>query len=258
MSALALTWNQLRYENRAFWRNPAAAAFTFAFPIMFLFIFNLLFGSEDIRLGPGQVLSGSNFYVPAIAAFSVITTCYTNTGITVSFLRDEGVLKRKRGTPMPAAVYMASRILHSVFLGVVLLVIVTAAGVIFYDVQLPDNTIPAFLFTLAVGAAAFCALGIAVTAFVPNADAAPPVVNFSILPLLFISDVFIPDNDAPEWLRTVASFFPIKHYSEAMQTAFNPFEDGLGFEWGHLAVVAVWGVVGVIVATRFFSWEPRR
>jgi ABC-2 type transport system permease protein len=257
VSDIALTLSQLRYENRAFWRNPAAAFFTFAFPLMFMVIFNLLFGSRMIG-EPGERITTSTFYVPAISAFSIITATFTNLAISVSFSRDSGTLKRVRGTPLPAWVYMLGRIFHSVLLSLLLVALVTAFGALFYDVELPANTIPAVLAALAVGAASFSALGLAMTAVIPNADASPAVVNGTILPLLFISDVFIPLDEAPDWLLTLGNIFPVKHLSTAMQTAFNPFTTGAGFEWGDLAVIAAWGVAGLVLAIRFFSWEPRR
>lgn len=258
MSTTALALRQIGFENRAFWRNPAAAFFTFAFPLMFLVIFNLLFGNSEYRFGPGQVTTASTFYVPAIAAFSVITACYTNVAMSVSFSRDSGVLKRVRGTPLPAWVYMVGRIGHSTAIAILLVIIVAAAGALFYGVDIPTSTLPAFLVTLAVGAATFSALGLAMTSIIPNADASPAIVNASILPLLFISDIFIPLSEVPAWLETVSRVFPVWHYSQAMQAAFNPFETGSGFRFGYLAVVAAWGVFGLVAATRFFSWEPRR
>ena len=113
--------------------------------------------------------------------------------------------------------------------------------------------------SVVLGSATFCALGLAITAAIPNADAAPPLVNFSILPLLFVSDVFIPlEERAPSWLTTVAGLFPVKHLSDAMRATFNPFEPGSGFEWGDLTGLLIWGIVGAVIAARYFSWEPRR
>jgi ABC-2 type transport system permease protein len=257
MSAMPMLLRQVRYEDKAFRRNPAAAFFTVVFPLMFLVIFNTLFGNFEIDV-PGGVAKSSTFYVPAIVAFSVIGACYTNIAMGMSFSRDQGLLKRVRGTPLPAAVFLGGRILHSTMVALLLVVIVTATGVLFYDVAVPTNTIPAFLLTLVVGAVSFCALGLATTAIVPNADASPAIVNAIVLPLLFISDVFIPMENAPAWLTTVASIFPIKHFGAALMTAFNPFETGMGFEWLHLGVLAAWGVAGTLLAVRFFSWEPRR
>lgn len=245
MSGTALALRQVRFENRSFWRNPAAAFFTFVFPLMFLVIFTLIF-KED-----------RSFFVPAIAAFSVITACYTNLAMSITFSRDEGILKRKQGSPLPAAAFLGGRIIHSTLIAILLVAIVVAFGRLVYDVPIPTDSLAAFLLTLMVGAACFSSLGLAVTGLVPNADAAPAIINFSVLPLLFISDIFIPLEDPPTWLTTLAGLFPIKHFSSAMLASFNS-SGGDAFRWGDLAVLALWGLAGVVVALRTFSWEPRR
>ena len=257
MNAPALALRQLRYENRAFWRNPTAAFFTVVFPLIFLVIFNLLFGNEQLQV-PGGVVNTSTFYVPAIAALSVINGSFTGLAMSVSMARDQGLLKRTRGTPLPAWAFLFGKVAHMTLVALALVAGVTAAGALFYGVDVPTGTLPAFVATLAVGAAAFSMLGLAVTAFIPNADAAPAVVNGTVLPLLFISDVFIPPGQAPEWLITFADVFPLKHLSGALQTVFNPFESSAGFEPVDLAVMTAWGVGGLLIALRFFSWEPRR
>lgn len=258
MSSSRLLVTQLRFENLAFWRNPAAAFFTFVFPLMFLVIFNIAFGGEDITSPTGEKFSASNFFVPAILAFSVITATYTNVAMSMTFKRDEGRLKRVRGTPLPTSVYLGGQILHAVFIAVLLTIITVAFGALFYGTEIPTATMPALIVTLLVGTGAFAALGLAITGFVPNAEAAPAVINFSILPLLFLSDVFIHFEDPPAWIDWVGKIFPVKHLSLQLQTIFNPFETGAGFEWDHLGVIALWGVVGILVAVRFFSWEPRK
>jgi ABC-2 type transport system permease protein len=258
VSVAALTLRQVRFENTSFWRNPPAAFFTFVFPLMFLVIFNLIFGNEDIEFAPGATISGSQFYVPAIAAFSVITACYTNIAMSVATSRDLGILKRVRGTPLPAFAYLVARVAHAAFVGLLLVAVVSLAGTLFYGVDAQTEKLAALAVTILVGAASFAALGLAMTAAIPNAQAAPAVVNASILPLLFISDIFIPLENAPGWVTSVAQVFPIWHYSHAMQATFNPFVEGNGFEWGDLAVVAAWGLAGLLVAVRCFSWEPRR
>ena len=257
MNAVALALRQVRYENTAFWRNPVSAFFVFVFPLMFMVVFNLIFGNWEMDV-PGGTTHTSTFYVPAIMALSVIYTCFSNVAIGVCYSRERGLLKRTRGTPLPSWSYLFGRVAHSVLLALLLVAIVTATGAIFYNVDVPSNTLPALAVTLVVGAATFCALGLAVTALIPNADASPAVVNGATLPLLFISDVFIPLSDAPGWLTTFADIFPIKRLAGAMHTAFNPFETGAGFEWVDLLVMGGWMVLGLAVAVRFFSWEPRR
>jgi len=257
MSTLKLALRQVKYENKSFWRNPASAFFTFAFPLMFLVIFNTVFGHGHVRLFGHQV-SQSNFYVPSIAAFSVITACFTGIAMSVSFAREQGVLKRKRGTPLPKTAYLAGRVIHATLIELLLVAIVVAAGRLFYGVDIPVHTLPAFFVTLLVGSIAFCSLGLAITAAIPNADAAPAVVNATILPLLFISDVFFGPTASPQWLRGFANLFPIRHYLQAMLHAFNPFESGSGFAWNDLAVVSAWGLAGMLLAVRFFRWESRK
>ncbi|HEX2295761.1 MAG TPA: ABC transporter permease [Actinomycetota bacterium] len=260
MSTAALTFRQVGFENRSFWRNPPAAFFTFVFPLMFLVIFNLIFGGDDIPIGRGRTISGSTFYVPAIAAFSVITACYTNIAISVATARDLGILKRVRGTPLPSSAYLLARVIHASVIALLLVGVVTLAGAAFYGVDAPTGDLPLFALTIVVGAAAFSALGLALTAVIPTAQAAPAVVNASILPLLFISNIFIPVNQAPEWLETFSKVFPVRHYADAMAASFVPDELGVEyvFDWTSLLVVAAWGIAGLALANRFFSWEPRR
>jgi ABC-2 type transport system permease protein len=247
---------QVIYENRAFWRNPAAAFFTVFLPVMFLVLFNAIFSDEQIELEGGRV-DISVFYVPGIAALSVVSACYTNIGMMVAIARDLGVLKRVRGTPLPPAAYMFGRVAHAMLLALLLVAIVIVAGAVLYGVDVPD-TMPAVVVTVLVGGAAFCALGMAVTAIIPNSDAAPSIVNATVLPLLFVSDVFIPLQDPPAWVELIGDIFPIKPFAEALQASFNPYAEGNGFEWDNLAVVAAWGILGLVLSLRFFSWEPRR
>ena len=260
MNVRALTLRQIGFENRSFWRNPPAAFFTFVFPLMFLVIFNLIFGGSDIPIGGGNTISGSTFYVPAIAAFSVITACYTNIAIAITTSRDLGILKRVRGTPLPAGAYLLGRVIHASLMGLLLVAIVMVFGMILYGVDAPTETPLQFVLTILVGAAAFSALGLALTSIIPNAQAAPAIVNASILPLLFVSNIFIPLNDAPEWLEGFSKVFPVRHYADAMAASFVPDELGpdFVFDWVSLVVVAAWGLAGLFLATRYFSWEPRR
>ena len=267
MSDLGLTTRQVRFQNKAFWRNPAAAFFTFAFPLMFLVIFTSLFGNDSICLGeeiPGEgcpaalQISTSTFYVASITAFSVITACFTNIAMGVAFSREEGTLKRLRGTPLPGWSYLSARVVHAIFVTLLLVGICVAFGALFYDASVPTDTLPEFLVALVVGAAAFCALGLAATALIPNADAAPAVVNAMVLPLLFLSDVFIPlRENAPafvEWIRTA---FPVWHFVEALVAAYFPLPGEATFLWKDLLVVGAWGVAGILLAVRFFRWEPK-
>jgi ABC-2 type transport system permease protein len=268
MNVAAQVLRQLRFTNKAFWRNPASAFFTFAFPLMFLVIFTSLLGSGQIKLN-GFELDAATYYVGVMATFGVISACFTNIAIQTTFARDEGLLKRLRGTPLPAPAYMAARVLHAMAVGAILVVITFLFGLVAYSAPLPTGTpLLEFILTFLVGSLAFAALGLALTAVIPNADAAPPIVNAAILPLLFLSGIFIPlGDDAPAWIRTVAGIFPVKHFADAMRAGFLgnlTVNTPLGmmrvfpFDWMDVLIVAGWGLVGLVLAARFFSWEPRR
>lgn len=257
MSDLALALRQVRYENLAFWRNPPAAFFTIAFPLMFLVVINLAFGDQEVRL-PGGTTRYSTLVIPSVIAFSVITACFTNIALNLAFAREQGVLKRIRGTPLPAWAFLFGRVVHAIALAAGLVFVTVAAGALLYEVEVPTATLPALLVTLVVGAGSFCALGAAMTVLIPNADSAPAIVNFTILPLLFVSNVFIRITEPPAWLDAVRSIFPVWHLVAALEAAFDPFTTGAGFRPAALAIMAAWGAGGVAVAVRFFSWEPRR
>jgi ABC-2 type transport system permease protein len=246
MSDVALAVRQVGYENRAFWRNPAAAFFTFVFPLLFMVIFNVLFGEE-----------AATFFTPAIIVFGVVTATYTNLAMTVTIARDEGVLKRIRGTPLPAWAYLAGKIGHAIGIAFLLVVIVAAFGTLVYDVDVPWGALPALVVVLVVAVIAFSALGLAVSGLIPNADAAPAIVNATILPVLFISNVFIQMDNAPDWLDTLSHLLPVRHFADATMALYADGADA-AFPWSEIGVMALWGVIGVAAALRFFSWEPRR
>jgi len=255
VNALRLTAVQFRYVNKAFWRNPASAFFTFAFPLMFLVIFTALLGHYTVRIGT-RTIDTSTYYVASMATFAAITACFNNIAIGLSFQREEGVLKRTNGTPLPAASFIGARIAHAVFVSVLLVVITAVFGHAAYHASIPTGlSLLRFAIAILVGSAAFCALGMALTAVIPNADAAGPIVNAVVLPVMFLSGVFIAfGDDTPGWILWVARVFPVRHFVLGMDAGFL----GTAFSWADVLVVAVWGVAGALLAVRFFSWEPRK
>ncbi len=257
MSTPALLLRQVRYANKAFWRNPAAAFFTFVFPLMFLVIFTAVIGGGRSRVA-GVLFDEHRYFLVAMMSFAVITACYTNLAMSVTSQREAGILKRVRGTPLPGWVYLAGRIVFSTLVALLLVVIAGVFGFVVYGTTGPTgSSLVEFVATLVVGAAAFAAIALATTALIPNEDAAPAVVNGLIFPLLFLSGIFFPITDsAPAWISAIGRIFPIRHFADAMRASFfgSPFR----FSWADVAVVALWGVAGLLLAVRFFSWEPRR
>ena len=241
MNPVSMTASQVRYVNKAFWRNPASAFFTFAFPLMFLIIFTALLGHSTVHLGT-RTINTSTYYVASMAAFAVITACYNNIAISLTFQRDAGVLKRTNGTPLPGAAFMGGRIVHALLISVLLVALTAGFGKAFYGAAIPTGmALLRFLIMLVVGAAAFCALGLAVTAVIPNADASPAIVNATILPLLFLSGIFIPfGSNTPSWITWIARIFPVKHFAAGMQAGFI----GTSFNWTDVLIVAGWGLAG--------------
>ena len=254
MRTLTLTASQIRYVNKAFWRNPSSAFFTFAFPLMFLVIFTSLLGHYTLHIG-SHVIKSSTYYVAAMACFAVITSCYMNMAIAITFQREAGVLKRINGSPLPSRSFLGARICHAMMMSLLLVAITAAFGRALYGADVPTGmTLVRFLIVLAVGAATFCALGLAITSVIPNADASGPIVNASILPLLFLSGIFIAfDSNTPDWVLWVARLFPVRHFALGMQSGFL----GTPFDWTDVLIVGAWGLAGLLVAVRFFSWEPR-
>jgi ABC-2 type transport system permease protein len=255
MAAAQLALHQFRFDQKTFWRNPASVFFTVLLPVMFLLIFATIFGNDRIEeLGD---IKTTTYYVPAIVTLAVVSATMQSLAISLTVDRENGLLKRTRGTPLPSSVFIAGRVGNAIVVSVLSLAVVAAIGLVIYDVAIPWERLPAVLVTLAVGAASFCCLGFALTAAIPSEDAAAPMTNFALLPLYFLSGVFIPESEIPSGVLQVADLFPIRHFFEAFFTAWNPLTSGAGFEWGNLAVVAVWGLVGLALALRFFRWEPR-
>ena len=256
MSDLAIAVRQMRYEQKAFWRNPAAAVFTFAFPLMFLFIFGSLNSGGRIDTRGG--ITFVTFFVPGIAAFGLISACYTNIAMKMTIARDLNILKRVKGTPVPTWAYMTGQIGSCIATTLAIVTVTLLVGVAVFGVDFRWDTVGGLVATLALGAACFCALGLAVSGLCPNGDAAPAIVNFSVFPVTFISGIFFPLDDAPSWLTSLAQVFPVQHLANGLQYAFDPRTAAPGFNGGDLAVLAVWTVVGVVLALRLFKWENKR
>jgi ABC-2 type transport system permease protein len=237
-----------------FVRTPIAAFFTLVLPVVMLVVFNALFdGDVDTELGPIKV---SQFYTSGLAAFTAVSATYTNLVNLVPIRRDEGILKRVRGTPLQPSAYIGGVVLSAVLIAAIGAVLMLTLGVLFYDLEVEAAKMPAAVVTFVLALTTFSLLGLAVASLVPNAASAPAVANATILPLAFVSSIFVPLENPPAWVTVIGDIFPLKHFAEAFQAAFNPFVAAPGFRWGNLAVIAVWGVGGAAVAVKKFNWEP--
>jgi ABC-2 type transport system permease protein len=255
-SDVRLVAHQLRYDLLLILRDPQSRFFTIVLPVIFLVILTSLFGNHTHGVGPHAV-KNSTYYVPGIATLGVISTSFVNLVITITGQRESGVLKRRRSTPVPAWVLIASRTLTSAILAVVLVAVIVVIGRIAYGVHIPGSTMPAFILGVIVGAAAFCCMAFAAASFIRNEDSAQPVIQAITLPLYFISGVFVPKDQLSSTLKDIASVFPVIHLNNALFKAFDPATTGSGIAGKDLLILAAWGAAGLIVALWRFSWSPR-
>jgi ABC-2 type transport system permease protein len=250
-----LVATQTRYQLLSFWRIPVAFFFTLALPLIMLVLFNALFGDETIVTDEGS-WPVRQFYTGGLAAFTAVSATYTNLANMVPIRRDEGVLKRWRGTPLPTWTYISGFILSAIVIASIGVMMMLTLGVVAYDLEIVWAKMPAAAVTFLVGVASFAALGMALASLVKSASSASAAANATILPLAFISNVFIATDNAPGWVETVGNLFPLRPFVESFQDCFTPFVDPPAFNWPKLGFVLLWGAAGLVVARRRFTWEP--
>jgi ABC-2 type transport system permease protein len=253
-SNVRLVLRQIHAQLRTFWRTPIALFFTIMLPLIMLVLFNALFGDDMVETDQG-LWPVNQFYAGGLAAFTAVSATYTNLANMVPIRREEGVLKRWRGTPLPTSVYLSGFVGSAIVLAAAGASIMLTIGVLAYDLDIEPAKVPAMVVTFVVGVCSFSALGLAVASFVPNARSAAAVANATILPLGFVSNVFIPIEDPPQWLETLGNIFPLKPFVVSFQDTMNPLVPAPAFNWDKLAFVALWGVAGAVVAVRYFRWE---
>jgi ABC-2 type transport system permease protein len=254
MTGLALVGHQFRYDQKAFWRNPASVFFTVMFPVILFLILGVVFDGETVDVRGG--IEATTYYVPAIMSLAIISATMQTLAMTLVIAREDGRLKRGRGTPMPPWVFIAGRVGNAIVVALMMLVLLASIGALLFGADVPWDRLPAILLALVVGAASFCCLGIALTAAIPSQDAAAAIVNAMLLPLYFLSGVFIPEDQLPDGVIAFADLFPVRHFFHAFFDAYVP-AGGPAVSWDDLAVVALWGVAGLLLAIKYFRWTPR-
>jgi ABC-2 type transport system permease protein len=243
----AAAWRQYRLERRMFWRNPSSAFFNFFLPLLLLAIFGAIFAGEHAKL---------DIVVPGIAGMCVMSATFTALAYNVTMLRERGILKRLRGTPMPSSAYFGGVALHAITNTVLEVGIVILAGRLIFGVAWPSDWLALLVF-IALGVVCFSALGVALAHAIPNFESAPAYVNAVFLPMIMIAGVFYDEKTAPAVLRDIAEILPLKHLIDGMSGAMVHGE-GLADHGVALVVLGLWAAVGTILAVRGFSWEARR
>jgi ABC-2 type transport system permease protein len=242
MSPVALAWQQFLFERKLFWRNPSAAFFNFLLPLLLLVLIATAFSTDD---------SGLEILIPGVAGMGVLATTFTALAFNLTMLRDEGVLKRIRGTPMPAGAYLAGFIGSATLNAFLQVASVVAIGNLLYGVDWPHDPLLLIGFTL-LGVVCFAALGVAFSHVIPNEDAAPAYTNAVFLPVIFISGVFYSTDDLPKALHVVAEALPLKHLIDGLSAAIVGGGGGVGTA---ALVVGAWAAAALFLAVRFFRWE---
>src|SRR6476469_1928539 len=243
---VALGWRQYRLERRMFWRNPSAAFFNFLLPLLFL-------------AGGGAILAGNqpelNRLIPAIAAMSVMATTFTALAYNVVFLRERGVLKRIRGTPLPTLSYFGGVAANAVTNAALQIGIVILAGELVFGIGWPRDWAELAVFVLA-GVICLAALGVAFAHAIPNFESTAAYVNAVFLPVVLLSFYVFDSSSAPGFLRQIAEALPLKPLIDGLSGALVT-GSGIGDHLDALAVIALWGALGLVLAVRGFSWEKR-
>jgi ABC-2 type transport system permease protein len=242
VSPMALAWQQFRFERKLFWRNPSAAFFNFLLPLLLLFLTATAFSADSKEL---------RILIPGIAGMGVLATTFTALAFNLTILRDDGVLKRWRGTPMPAGAYLAGLLGSAALNAFIQVLTVVTIGNVFYGVDWPQDPMLLIAFT-ALGVTCFASLGVAFSHLIPNEDAAPAYTNAVFLPVIFISGVFYSSDDLPEALKAVAEALPLKHLIDGLSAGIVGGGDAVGTS---ALVVAGWTVAALIAAVKWFRWE---
>lgn len=251
----ALLLHQLRYDLLTSLRNPRARFFTFFFPIVLLVVFTGVFGHGHTVVD-GVRISLSRFYVPGILAMSIVVASYANLVISITSLRETGVLKRRRATPVSPALLVAGQALATVVVALVMGTLLLVIAKIFYGVGMSPAGLAAMAITAVVATLTFACIGYAVSILVGSPDAAQPIVQATMLPLWFISGVFIPTATLSATLRSIGSLFPVEHIAAGLHIASVHATFSSAISGKDLLALAAWGLAAAIFCAWRFSWLP--
>ncbi|MFC0005531.1 ABC transporter permease [Micromonospora siamensis] len=250
-----------RVELLMFLRDRTAMVFTFAFPAMILLLFGAIFGGDHDQSG----VSASQVYSASMIAYGALSTAFVTMGSGLAMDREDGTLKRLRGTPIPAASYLLGKLVLVLVLSIVEVVVLVGVGALVFGIPMPEPShwaTFAWIFLLSITSCGL--LGVAVSAMVGHARTAGTILTVPVVALQFISGVFIhPITQLPHWLIVVASFFPVKWMSQGFRYVFLPdnmkaLEAAGQWELGRTASVLVaWTVIGLVLCLVTFRWNQK-
>ena len=248
---------QIRYEQRAFWRDRRRAILSFMFPLMMLLLFGALNQNSTVDNGGGSI-PFLTFFVPGIVAYGVVTTTFSNLAVSLASAREQGLLKRIKGTPLPWWAFFGGRAGSAICVTFAMTASTLVLARVLFGVPVPAHALPAIVVTVVMGATVFTALGIGVVRWLPSADSAGPLQAAIEFPVAFISGVWFPMHNAPGWLDRVSNALPLRPLADALQTAFDPSTTGSGFVGGDLLSLALWTVAGGWLMIKFLRSAAAR
>jgi ABC-2 type transport system permease protein len=254
MGDLKLVGRQIYYEQLNFWLNPIGAIFTVGFSVVFL----VLVGSSAGHQRSGAIGGGLliTYYVPGFIAYGVMAACFNMLAINLVVRREMGLLKRLRLSPLPTWAMLAAVSASALIISVAQVTLVLLIGRLGYNVPFPHN-IAAFVIALVVGAISFTCVGLGVSTLIPNQEAGAPITSIVFFVLLFLSGLWFPISPH-SGLAKFSSYFPIRHLILSVYNASVVQKNVSSWTWHDILVMAVWGVVGALVAARRWSWAPHQ
>ena len=247
---MRLLVHQVRVEQLLFWRSRELAFFTFLLPVIFLLLLGSAYGDEEI-----DGISAYSYLLAGMLGYGAAATAFAGLGILLVLRREAGTLKRLRATPLPGRTYLAGLFSSMILVYLLEAVILVALARIAFDVGIPDR-LASLTVTLLLGAAAFTALGVAISTLIRSEEGASAVINAIYLPVAFVSGAFFSPDSFPEVVQWLAEVLPLSHFIALVQDVIL-HDVEVWNRLGDVAVVAAWGVAGAVVAVRGFHWEPR-
>jgi ABC-2 type transport system permease protein len=251
---IAVLAHQTRFELLAAGRNPRARFFTLFFPVVMLVIFAGVFhGTTTIS---GVHVKLSRYYTAGILTMSIVFAAYANLVIAIATLRETGVLKRRRATPVSPAVLIGAQALTAVVSVAITSTVLLVIDRVLYGIGLAPGAIAAIACTATIGALAFAAIGYAVSGMIGSPDSAQPIVQVTTMPLWFLSGVLIPTASLSGALRAIGKVFPVEHLAAGLHLASIHSTFASSMSGGDLLILTAWGVAAAVIAAWRFSWLP--
>jgi ABC-2 type transport system permease protein len=244
--------HQLRAEQRLYWRSHELAFFTFLFPIVIFILLGSVYGNDLIK---SEGVKGSSYLLAGILGYGVASTAFAGLAIVLVIRRESGILKRLRGTPLPARSFVAAFLASTIIVFAIEAATLILLAKVLFDVPFPERWLSAAV-SLVFGALAFAAMGVALTTFIRSAEGSSAVVNAIYLPAAFLAGSFWSPHAYPRFLEVVAELLPLTYFIRLMKDVLLHGEQ-IWTDWTNVAVIAAWGLAGLLVAVRRFRWEPR-